>query len=651
MLGGPAAVVGESALVVSHRVYDGAFSLPSSKLLWYHSAQANFCRTMSPDGAILDSSLIYYPGLSNGPGETRKPAANQEVVVMGPYNGWVVTVASEDGRELWIDRPGFEVTPKTERRFSSDGVPLVLRLPGKKCYANVTLFERTALCPTGEGGVVAYDALTGFRRWGFKDEVDPGEKLVPRNHLAIAPATRRLFYASLGGSLYCLDLDEGTARWRRPWRPWSSTAEDVLNTGFEFAPVVARRDAGEVVYVRDNEALRALDVRDGSELWQQKLPPRPCAPAVHGGALYVTSGHLVRDNWAKPQDCSVHCFAPAARLYRLGYELPRQLLAPTDEPRVVPWPEDFAPEVLNLRFRLTEEPDTAQLLTWLKQQHWPEASCRTIVSLEWRDPQSDGLILPEALAGKGFADRSVSDLFLDRCTQLAKALRPAYFDLGPECNFLLRSHPEEFKGFVKLAARARDRIVKASPETKVLVTLQYELWQGWNSHLDSTGRKPGRLRSLRTLGPNEKLTTQFGLAQAFDKIVDCLGISTDPAAICAKPAGLPLDYYCRLANATKKPLLFMSLGWPAGADGDREAQKEFVDVFSRRIYWLDPAAVIWPAYDPDTAKELGCEGYSLAAAKDAAPPKAWQELVRWRTLPHRPQPGPPIVLAKTEEGF
>ena len=106
-----------------------------------------------------------------------------------------------------------------------------------------------------------------------------------------------------------------------------------------------------------------------------------------------------------------------------------------------------------------------------------------------------------------------------------------------------------------------------------------------------------------------------------------------------------------MANATQKPLLFTDVRWPAGATGDGKAQEEFVDVLSRRAYWLDPQAVIWPAYDPDAAKELGCEAYSLAAAKDAAPPKAWQDLAGWRTLPQRPQPGPPIVLAKAEEGF
>jgi len=194
-------------------------------------------------------------------------------------------------------------------------------------------------------------------------------------------------------------------------------------------------------------------------------------------------------------------------------------------------------------------------------------------------------------------------------------------------------------------------VKNVSPQTQVLVTLQYELWQGWNSHLEGRERKPQRLRKLGPIPPDEQLTTQFGLGQALDGIVDCIGVSTDAAVICKHPADIPLDYYYRIVNATKRPLLFTSIGWPVGGNGDPNRQSEFLDVFARRIYWLDPAAMIWPVYAPVNRGPLGGEGYPLAGSCGVKPPKAWQDLVGWRPLPQRSQPGPPIVLAKAEEGF
>jgi len=654
LLDSPVATVDDDGtLLLSSRRWVGVVSLAQGAWRWQGSVRALMAlmSNASPDGI---------PGMlhpANQMLDRVKPATDGQVAVIGPYSGWLMGLGSLDGRPLWLERPGGESVPF---RSVSSGLGAYSALkPGLESLGSVTLGEGAALCPMGDGGVAAYTAGSGDRLWTFKDALTRTWRGMPRpytpySNLALARSVGAVLYPSFDGRLYCLDLERGSVRWAQPWvfDLFGKVATPDYCYG-TVAPVVTRVDAGEVAYLSDSRSLRAFDVRDGRVLWQQGLPLGTCAPAVHAGALYLTSGPYPAACTPEVGEYSASCFAPAVRLYRLGYGLPADLLEGRKEDRpAAPWPKEWAPEALKLSFSLADEAvDCERLRDWLAKQDWPHAGCRLLVSLNWLNDTKDDLGLPEAAGGRNLDDAAVVELVGERCAELARTFKPAHFDIGPECNYYLHAHPEKGEQLLTLLRHAGDRVKNVSPQTQVLVTLQYELWQGWNSHLEGAERKPGRLRSLGALGPNEKLTTQFGLAQAFDKIVDCLGISTDPAAICAKPADLPLDYYCRLANAMNKPLLFTDVRWPAGADGGREAQKEFVDVFSRRIYWLDPQAVIWPAYDPDAAKELGYEGYSLAAAKDAAPPKAWQDLVGWRTLPHRPQPGPPIVLAKAEEGF
>jgi len=625
---------GEDTVVLSNRNWAGAYSLRRGQWLW--SKPSHSLEPPLYGGAAL--SVVSVDPLVG----QRKPAFTEDIVVIGPYSGWFGGFRAADGEPLWLRRPGAEKPGQcwTMHYVGAGPRPPVL-LRGYECFGSALLSRGSVLCPLGEGGVAALSAGDGSLRWAFDDRWAraPNAMVSPYMSLALAESVGAVLYPSFDGNLYCLDLDTGAVRWAQPW-----AMDGSLYTKYcalrAFAPVVTEGDRRQVVYLRGCRALTAFDVRAGTVLWQQEMPPSACAPAVHGGALYVTSGEFVDDRHTR--DCSASCFAPTVRLYRLGFGLPVEGDTPLAE-REPPWPAKHAPEIVKLTFGLESNGDgkEKELKAWLAQQEWPRAGCQALVSVDWLTDDVD-------LSDRTF---TLAKRLADRCRKLARTFEPAYFDLAPEANVYLRAHPDQTKELLEVLTRVRGRVKEASPQTRVLVSLQYELWQGWNSHLEGAKRKPDRLGELRGIPPTEKLTTQVGLAQLLDGVVDCFGISTDPSVIAQRPGHLPLDYYYRLANATQKPLLFTDVRWPAGATGDGKAQAEFVDVFSRRIYWLDPAAVIWPAYDPESAKALKCEGYSLVAAGAAAPPKAWQDLVGWRTLPQRPQPGPPIVLAKAEEGF
>jgi outer membrane protein assembly factor BamB len=621
---------GGDTVVLSNRNWTGAYSLRRGQWLWHK-------RSHSLEPPLYGGAALSAVTVDPLRGQ-RKPAFAGDIVAIGPYSGWFGGFRAADGEPLWLRRPGAEKPGQscTMHYVGAGPVPPVL-LKGYECFGSALISRGSVLCPLGEGGVAALSAGDGALRWAFDDRWAraPDAMVSPYMSLALAESVNAVLYPSFDGNLYCFDLDTGAVRWAQPW-----AMDGSLYTKYcalrAFAPVVTEGDRPQVVYLRGCRALTAFDVRDGTVLWQQELPPSACAPAVHGGALYVTSGEFL--DYMHTRNCSASCFAPTVRLYRLGFGLPVESDTPLTE-RKPPWPAKDAPEIVKLTFGLEPNGDEKDLKAWLAQQEWPQAGCQALVTVDWLTDDVD-------LSDRTF---TLAKRVADRCRELARTFEPAYFDLAPEANVYLRAHPDQAKELLEVLARARGRVKEASPQTRVLVSLQYELWQGWNSHFEGAKRKPDRLGELRGILPTEKLTTQVGIAQLLDGVVDCFGISTDPSVIAQQPADLPLDYYYRIANATKKPLLFTDVRWPAGAD--RKAQEEFVDVLSRRAYWLDPAAVIWPAYDPDTAKELGCEGYALAAAKGAAPPKAWQDLVGWRTLPQRPQPGPPIVLAKAEEGF
>lgn len=293
-------------------------------------------------------------------------------------------------------------------------------------------------------------------------------------------------------------------------------------------------------------------------------------------------------------------------------------------------------------------PEGPGALSDLRLWRIEDTSRRLLLSLHWLTEGGGGLSLPKDSSGGSFESEGLCTRFLDLAERLALDLQPDYFDLGPECNFYLHYQPKDFERFADVYRKARERVKAVSPATRVLVSFQYELWQGWNH----------RRRELRHIPTDEGLRTQWGLLEMFGDSLDCVGLASDPSVIFARPDEIPLDYYYRLANAVPglkvrhakpMPLIFTHLTWSA-SDSTNQLD-EFLGAFYRRIYWLDPQCVVWA--NVSSGPVAPSTSASLAASEFRAllPPLSWQEVARCRKLSQRPQGSPDIHLTQAVEGF
>ncbi len=125
------------------------------------------------------------------------------------------------------------------------------------------------VCPTHAGVLAAVDGVTGQLRWSYYDADLPPENtgrqrsmVIERGRPGFAPSTvvhreRVLHLPANSSSLHCLDLDTGLLQWTIPRQRACSIA--------------AVRD-GLVLLVED-QAVRAVKLLDGADVWKQTLPP------------------------------------------------------------------------------------------------------------------------------------------------------------------------------------------------------------------------------------------------------------------------------------------------------------------------------------------------------------------------------------------
>ena len=192
--------------------------------------------------------------------------------------------------------------------------------------------------------------------------------------------------------------------------------------------------------------------------------------------------------------------------------------------------------------------------------------------------------LPKAVGQASFADSVLRKGFIADAVHRVELFHPAYLVLAMEINAYYEENPKDFDNFVSLFAEAREAVRKVDPKVMVLVSFQYEQLLGLY----------GGQGHLPKHGP------QWDLFAKFEPYADAMGISSYPMKTFSPsrfddPNALPDDYYTRIAQHTKKPIVFSELGWPSDPrfGGSPEKQAAFIRRFPSLIRGMDVRLVNW----------------------------------------------------------
>lgn len=176
--------------------------------------------------------------------------------------------------------------------------------------------------------------------------------------------------------------------------------------------------------------------------------------------------------------------------------------------------------------------------------------------------------LPKGLKGKGFADKTLRQLYIDEVTEIAKKYRPENIALAVEINGYYISHPEDFPHFVSLYKEAFHSIKAVSPKTKVAVSFLYETMVA---------------------------ETQWDLLSMFGEQLELLCLTTYPEFLYGdSPQDIPEAHYAILKNIEGLPIAFMEIGW-SGKNNEKgeQQQAEFITRFFELTEDTNLSLAIW----------------------------------------------------------
>ncbi|USZ68439.1 PQQ-like beta-propeller repeat protein [Halorussus salilacus] len=196
---------------------------------------------------------------------------------VGPRDGvserWSVDISAPSARPVVADGTAFlptatairavdAVTGEERWREEADDAGT---WPQQVAYHDGTVY----VARLADEGVLALDAETGEREWGFRQE---GHGVYA---LLLDPDRPSLFVGDAEGNVYAVDLETGDARWHR--RVFGSV------TGFArgIPELLVATEAGEVY---------GLYSTTGEALWRRKLPGHVTALATsNGGGAFVST--------------------------------------------------------------------------------------------------------------------------------------------------------------------------------------------------------------------------------------------------------------------------------------------------------------------------------------------------------------------------
>jgi outer membrane protein assembly factor BamB len=134
-----------------------------------------------------------------------------------------------------------------------------------------TVLDNTIFAASTDGVVVAYDRMTGDKRW----EVNVDAAISG----GVGAGENKVFVGTLNGELVALNAEDGSTAWHVP------VSSEVLS--------VPQIDNGLVVTQSNDDTVIAFDVNDGSQRWSYNDTPPPltirgtASPLLFAGAVII----------------------------------------------------------------------------------------------------------------------------------------------------------------------------------------------------------------------------------------------------------------------------------------------------------------------------------------------------------------------------
>lgn len=510
-------------------------------------------------------------------------------------------------------------------------------------------------------GIMAFDLAGGAPRWTYAPEGPGGAGVGSANRPGAASPSGHwlhsglvlqgnLVFGEVNGTVVALEQETGVVRWRHTLPPGTIVRSLVGTPDHLF--LCASRTGGsrqplwEVLGTTDN-SLVALRMKDGKEVWSQRVP-KPGNLATADGLLYFADG-------------SLHVYGPAERTFRLAVDSPRPpdyggTEGPLREPRNAPGGEAAPAESDKPAPNARAEPAPAGTLA--------DAS---ILRLRWSDDLEDlvaavrkrraaTLDLPLLLTlDRMDATRSAwtdgaanppytpawMKSYVAACGQLAAAARPAHFEVLPEINIYLSRHPQELTQVRALLAAVTEAVHTASPDTRVALSFNAELLVGRYSRGDY--RPFGDL----ALPSRIKLAELQELASAADEV----GLTSYPQAAFVEPRQIMVDYLLNVRKlfSTRPILVTRAAVQVTTSDVGTFTQGAFMGCLRQNCYFLDASFIAYPDLVAEDAGAGAAAGsLALRVGKDARPGlSVWRDLLSWKhvgihplSLEARPEEGP-----------
>jgi len=248
-----------------------------------------------------------------------------------------------------------------------------------------------------------------------------------------------------------------------------------------------------------------------------------------------------------------------------------------------------------------------------------------VVALDPFDPANRARLdaLPPGYEGRSLADPDLLTAFTAEAEFIARNMRPDFLVLGSEINATYERNPEAYFAFLEAYRAAYDVVKRASPQTQVLVTFQYE-------------ELLGVVPELPPHAPRWELLDDLGLR------LDLLGLTSYPSFAYPTARKVPPEYYLQLVEHTDRPVAFVGVGFSSGAHrsgvnaSTEPEQRRFLQRLLEDALALQSPLLVWfAAHDlgfADTAPYDLLSSIGLRTA-DGEAKEAWSV---WEEASRRP---------------
>ncbi len=197
-----------------------------------------------------------------------------------------------------------------------------------------------------------------------------------------------------------------------------------------------------------------------------------------------------------------------------------------------------------------------------------------VITVDVTDGLNRAAEAPELVAlGRSIKEAAVQQVYRDYLVALATIIHPDYLGLAAETNLIREQAPAAvYSALVQMANDGAAAVRRASANASPLyVSVQADI--AW-------GPPPATFRGVETDFHD------FPFMQA-------LAISSYPYFVYADPDQIPLDYYAKLANGRKLPVMVVEGGWTSGSAGTIQSSlTKQARYLRRQERMLDSAAAV-----------------------------------------------------------